>query len=127
MIHLNEKNIFLFDGAGALASAVLTGLLLPLFSDLLGLSVGLLYILAIFPLVYAVFSLSCYFIIKPQRSIFLKSIIFANIFYCWVSGSVVIFSPTITKLGMAILILESIVIFGVVMCERKVLVRHLKP
>ncbi len=45
---LNEKNIFLFDGAGALLSAILTGVLLPLYADLLGLSVGVLYILALF-------------------------------------------------------------------------------
>lgn len=117
---LNEKNIFLFDGVGALLSATLTGVLLPLYADLLGLSVGVLYILALFPLMYALYSFSCYFFAEKQNPVFLKIIMSANLFYCFMSGVVICSSSELTFWGYGFLIAEIIVILAVVALERKI-------
>lgn len=117
---LNEKNIFLFDGAGALLSAILTGVLLPLYADLLGLSVGVLYILALFPLMYAVYSFSCYFFAEKQNPVFLKIIMSANLFYCFVSGVVIFSSSELTFWGHSFFIAEIVVILVVIALERKI-------
>ena len=119
-MRINEKNIFLFDGVGALLSATLTGVLLPLYADLLGLSLGLLYILALFPLMYAVYSFSCYFFVKKKNPVFLKIIMSANLFYCFVSAIVISSSSGLTFWGYGFLIAEIVVILVVVAIERKV-------
>ena len=57
---INEKNIFLFDGIGALLSFIFTGLLLPVFSDSVGIPIFILRYLAFLPLVFTAYSFYCY-------------------------------------------------------------------
>lgn len=117
---LNERSIFLLDGVGALASAILTGIILPVFSHWIGLPLKIIYCLALFPLAYGIFSLSCFWFVKTIKTWMLKTIIIANLFYCLVSSLVIFEFPSLTSLGSLLLIAEIIIIFGVVALETKV-------
>ena len=116
-MQLNQRNIFLFDGIGALLSACFTGLLLPRYSLFLGLSVSLLQALAFVALLYAAFSLTLYFFVNTKKLWMLKTIMFANLFYCLVALLLILFRERITWRGQLVLSLEIFVILLVVLVE----------
>jgi hypothetical protein len=120
MKFLNLKTMFLFDGIGAALSALLTGLILPIFSEYLGLSHSVLYFLAAFPCVYLIYSFCCYFLFVNIRPWMLALIILANLLYCLVSGYFVFFYESTTSWGVLLLSLEMLVIAVVVFIESKV-------
>lgn len=119
-MNLNKRNIFLIDGIGALVSAMFTGLILPLFSQWIGLPAWALYCLAVFPLTYGIYSLSCFWLVKSISPIMLKAITLANLFYCLVSGLVIFIFPEITIWGRLLLAGEILIILGVVAIELRV-------
>lgn len=117
---LNERNIFLIDGCGALLSACITGLIMPLFTDLIGLSKPSLYSLAEFPLIYCLYSFSIYFFAQSIKPFALLLIMIGNLFYCFVSARIAYSTPTITVWGQLFLISEIIIILAVVALEAKI-------
>lgn len=123
-VTLNKKNIFLLDGIGAALSLLFTGLVLPLFSDWTGLTIRTLYFLALFPLAYGVYSLSCYWLVKTLKPWMLLGIILANIFYCIVSGVLIFSYDSLTIWGQAILTIEIMVVLAVVAIELNVYRKH---
>lgn len=120
-MNFNERNVFLFDGVGALLSSVFTGLILPLLFDWTGLTPSFLYSLALLPFIYSLYSLICYKFSKYIRPWMLKTIIMANLFYCLVSIVIIFIFPDITIWGRLLLAAEIVVILGVVVIEVKVL------
>lgn len=116
----NEKNIFLLDGVGAAASAVFTGLLLPRFSLFLGINSSLLKMLALIPTTYAIYSLSCYFLIKKTKPWMLLTIICGNLLYCLISLSLILFRERITWRAQVLLAIEIAVILCVVFLEYRI-------
>jgi len=119
-VRLNLKTIFLLDGIGAAISAVSTGLLLPLFSEELGLSVRTLYMLAVFPLAYGIYSLSCYRFVKETKPWMLMALAVANLVYCLIAVVLILFYEGLTSWGQAVLAIEIAAILGVVAIEVKV-------
>ena len=117
---LNERNIFLLDGFGAVASALFTGLLLPRFSLFLGINSSLLTTLALIPATYAIYSLSCYFIIKNTKPWMLLTIICGNLLYCLISLSLILFRERITWRAQVLLAVEIAIVLGVVFLEYRV-------
>lgn len=120
MLNLNSRYIFLFDGIGAGLSLVFTGVLLPFFSEAIGIPTKLLYTLAVLPLMFMCYSLICYFVIKRIKSWMLRTVIIANLFYCAMAMFVISALPSITVWGQALLAAEVIVIFVVIAIEAKV-------
>lgn len=116
----NQKNIFLFDGLGASFSSILTGLILPRFSVLIGMPIWMLHGLALLPLAYAVYSFSCYLFPRGAKRWMLLAIIFANIFYCLVSGVLIFGLGTLTGWGKILLTAEIFVVLVVVAIELSV-------
>lgn len=116
---LNSKNIFLIDGIGAALSVVGTALIFPIFSDRLGISSQALYLLAVMPFLYMLYSFSIYFFAQKIKPWMFIVIITANIFYCLVSGSLIFFYDSITKLGSVVLSLEIVIILLIVTLELK--------
>ncbi|AHZ84306.1 hypothetical protein Bb109J_c1614 [Bdellovibrio bacteriovorus] len=113
---LNSHNIFLVDAVGALLSLVLTAGILPLLSNWTGLQPNVLYFLAVFPLLYCVFSFVCYKL-TSRRPWMLLAIIFANVLYALVSGTVMLTVQGITTWGYSFLLAEILVLLGVVLIE----------
>lgn len=81
------RSLFLIDGIGALISAFLLGVVLVQFHPLFGMPVNALYILAAFPVGFAVYDAICYWGIKQSFGPFLKGIALINIGYCGLSVS----------------------------------------
>lgn len=122
-MRLTQKNIFLLDGIGAILSACFTGLILTRYSLFLGINVSLLQSLALLPTAYALYSLSCYFLVSKIRPWMLLTVISANLFYCLISAALILFRERITSLGKTLLTAEIIIILLVVFVEIKVLKR----
>lgn len=127
MKFLNERTIFLFDGIGAVLSAVFTALLLPMFSEWTGLQDKLLFNLAVFPVTYALFSLVCYRFVKTTKPWMLMTVMIGNTFYCLLSIQIVATHKTATVWGQIALIAEMIVILAVVTIESKVYRKFPRP
>lgn len=123
---MNERTIFLFDGVGALFSFLISGFILPRFSEVLGLSQDILYTLAAFPVLYLVYSFSCYALVPTIRGWMLLTIIFANLAYCLISGSVLLFHDGIRELGTYLLLTEIMVVLGVIVIEFRVYQKHFR-
>lgn len=117
---LNKKNIFLFDGIGAFLSFVSTGLILPIFSDWVGMQKEFLYFLAVFPLLFCLFSFTCYRLVNEIKRWMLSTIIIANLLYCLVSILTVFVYDGITLWGQAFLIGEILLVMCVVGIEIKI-------
>ncbi len=85
-----NRNIFLIDGMGAFVTALMIGLILPLFD--IGLSNRILYTLAGVALCYGVYSISCYLLKLDVMSNYLKTIIIANLTYCFFTLALVFYN-----------------------------------
>lgn len=79
------RSLFLIDGVGALISAFLLGVVLVRFESVFGMPVQALYILAAFPVGFALYDAICYWGVKRNLSLFLKGIALINIGYCGLS------------------------------------------
>jgi hypothetical protein len=117
---MNDRTIFLLDGIGALLSLTFTGLILPHFSEIVGISKNLIYILAIFPAIYTIYSLTCYFFIKPTKPWMLLTIIFGNLIYCLVSCTLILFHETLTFIGKSLFFGEILIVLAVIALELKI-------
>ena len=118
---LNEKNIFLLDGFGALLTAVFLGVILPIFHQFIGMPISILYFLSSCGLVYAIYSLSCFFFADSNCKIFLQIIITANLCYCLLTALLVgIFWKELTGLAVAYFVIEILIILVVVWIEKKI-------
>lgn len=117
---MNSRTIFLLDGIGALLSLIVTGLILPQFSEVLGLSKNLIYTLAIFPAIFMSYSFTCYAFIKPTKPWMVLTIILANLTYCLISGSLILFHEALTLPGKSLLSGEILVVLAVITLEFKV-------
>lgn len=95
----------------------MTGLILPHFSDALGLPKKMIYGLAVFPAIYMLFSLSCYRFSKEVKSWMLLTIILANLLYCLLTASILGFYDGLSTLAKYLLAAEIMLLIGVVALE----------
>ena len=122
---LQPKTIFLIDGMGALASAVLLGLILTRLETFFGLPKNVLYVLAGIALLLAVYSLSNAFMqqINPSRR--LKLIAVANLLYCLLTVVLLfIFYPQLTIFDVFYFMGELLIILSLASLEMKAAVLH---
>lgn len=117
---LKLENIFLFDGLGATLSFLGTGWIFPTFSKTFGIPQETFYLLALFPLIYCIYSFTCHFLVTQKKTWMLRLIIWANLFYCTFSLSFLLTANELTSMGYALLMGEILIILGVVYIEYKV-------
>lgn len=116
----NPRYIFLMDGLGAILSAVLLALVLPLYVDLLGMPIETLFILSILPVVYAIYSLLCYLMDPFQWKFYLRVIAIANFLYCLVTMVYLVLNLEQTTIfGELYFVLEMIVVASLATFELK--------
>ena len=121
---LDQKNIFLFDGIGAVLSFSLMFFLIAQFESFFGLPQKSAYFLAIFPVFYMIYSFYNHFRPSKYWRPNLKLIIIANILYCFISIGVFMYDvDLLSQYGIVYFILEVLVIIGVVVLELGVLKR----
>ena len=117
---IKPKQLFLIDGLGAFVSAFLLGIILVNFESFFGMPREVLYPLAIIPCVFAVYSFFCFFRIPEKWRSFLKIIAIANLLYCCLTMSLVIyFYSELTVLGLLYFVLELAIILFLVFIELK--------
>jgi hypothetical protein len=108
---LNVKTIFLIDSMGALLSATMLGLVLPMFEDEFGMPSNVLYVLSGLASLLFAYSFTC-FVIKPSSpTAALKIIAVANMCYCVLSIALIIYYyRQLTVLGLTYFILEKMIV-----------------
>ncbi|MEP1095400.1 MAG: hypothetical protein ABJG78_09840 [Cyclobacteriaceae bacterium] len=117
----NPKVLFLLDGVGAFLSAILLGVVLVQFESVFGMPKPTLYFLALFPCIFLLYDLWCYFQIKRNGGIYIKVIAIANLLYCCLSiGLVVYHFQQLTQLGLIYFLLEFVIILFLVRIELKI-------
>jgi len=119
---LNQKNIFLFDGIGAIASAIGMGIILPMLQSWVGMPLNVLFSLAFYAVCCMTYSLLCYRFADHANSNWLKGILAANLLYCCVSGWLMFkFFDVLTLPGMIYFVGEKLVVLAVFWLELNVL------
>lgn len=116
----NPRTIFLIDGIGAIVSAIMLGIILPMLQDIIGMPTEVLYYLASAAVMFALYSLTCAVVVPTKWPTFLKIIAIVNLTYCIVSvGLVYYYFPQLTKLGIAYFTIEKLIVIYIVMMELK--------
>lgn len=116
----NPKNIFLLDGCGALVTTLLIFFVLRTFNDFFGLPSSTLEYLAALALVFSIYSLCCFFLVKRNWKPFLKIICMANIFYCLLTIGILFYHyQNISIYGITYFLGEIAIIAGIVFLETK--------
>jgi hypothetical protein len=124
---IDDRNIFLLDGAGAVLSATSTGLLLPFFYPWTGIPMSVSRSLAWLGLAFAIYSFSCFWFVKKTRPAMLLAIIGANSSYCVLSIVTAFTVSQITFWGKSYFLAEALLVFGVVVLETRVYRRSFRP
>ena len=110
--------IFLIDGLGAIVSALLLFLILGNFEFFFGMRKSVIDKLAILPIAFSIYSLSCYFINAKNWRVLLKIIAVANILYCCLSFGLVINQyEHITIYGILYFLIEKMIVITLALIE----------
>jgi len=118
--NISYRKVFLIDGIGAVITTLLLGLVLAQLESLFGMPVNILYLLAGIAATFAIYSISCYWLLKNNWSVFLKGIALANITYCLLTTALVAyFHHSLTWLGIAYFVGEIIIVLSLVQIELK--------
>ncbi len=121
---LNKKNIFILDAVGALISAACLGIVLPMMQNWVGLPVTTLYFLSMFPMLFAVYSLSCFYYVDHANPKWLNIISTLNTLYCILTFSILCFHwNDVQNFGALYFISEIIIVLWVVAVERKIIIQ----
>lgn len=116
----SPKTLFLIDCLGALLSAFLVGIILTRFESDFGLPRKAAFYLSIIPCVYAIYSFMGFLLIKENWKPYLRIIALANLLYCCLTISLVIyFYQHLTALGLLYFVGEVVVIVGLAFVELK--------
>jgi len=126
-MNFTPRQLFLFDGLGALLSAFLLGVVLVKWEHLIGMPRPTLYFLAFLPCLFAVYDFFCYFKINKGLAPYLKYIAYANLSYCLISLVLATqHYEQLTKLGWFYFISEIIIVVSLAIFELKTATSSLK-
>ena len=124
-IGIDGRSIFLLDGVGAVVSVLLLGVVLPALQPWIGMPLRVLHLLALIPILYAVYSLCCYWLVDHRNPRWLLAIMAANTLYCVLTAILVtVHVGEMTRLGIVYFVADALVIAGVVAFEGVILRRH---
>lgn len=116
----NPRKVFLIDSIGAIVSAVSLGVILVQFKIYFGMPIDVLYILALIPCFFAIYSFFCYWKFPESWRLFMIAIAISNLLYCFLSMILVYqFHGQLTTLGFVYFLLEFVIVIGVVSIELK--------
>lgn len=125
--NITVKQIFLIDSLGAVLTAVLLSQVLVRLVPFFGMPESILYLLAGIAACFALYSFTCYLLVKDNWRPFLLGIAIANTLYCMVTFSLVVYLfNSMTALGIAYFIGEIILVLGLVALELKIYARSSK-
>ncbi len=115
---IKPSKLFLVDSLGALLTGFLVGTVLLKHVDVFGMPVKPLTILSIIAFSYAIYSICCYFFLDKNWRPYLKFIAFANLLYCCLTITFIIyFFSSVTNTGLIYFSAELIIIVCLVIIE----------
>ncbi|MFS4494188.1 hypothetical protein [Maribacter sp. 2308TA10-17] len=115
---VSPKKLFLIDATGALISAFFLGVILRRYESTFGMQSDILLFLALLPILFAAYDYYCYFFLKTNWRSYLKGIAIANLIYCCITITLVVFHyQSLTILGLSYFLLELLVIAIIVGAE----------
>ena len=118
---MNNRNIFLWDGVGALLSAISLGLILPWLHTWIGLPVHVLQRLAGLALLYCIYDFCCLRWSNHQNPMWLWGIILANLSHCILSlACLVIYADQVTLWGIMYFVFETLIVLWIVYYEIRI-------
>lgn len=107
----NPRKLFLIDGIGAIISSIMLGIVLVKLKGVVGIPASTLYILALFPVLFALYDFYCYRFERKSLGTLLYVIGGINLLYCYLSAGFGFYHiETITWLGSSYLILEILIV-----------------
>lgn len=110
---------FLIDSVGALVSAIMLSVVLPMFIDKIGMPEKVLILLGGIAWVFAVYS--GYGYLSGRNGEFLRAIAIANLVYCGLTAALVCYwYLQLTQLGLAYFIIEMCIVVCLAIWEWKV-------
>jgi len=120
-MNVNESSIFLLDGAGALLSVFLLGVMLPALQHWIGMPSYIFYYLATWAFGCLVYDLACFRFANHRDPKWLRGIMAANVLYCLLTVVLlVIHFKEMTSWGITYFLAEIPVILGLVFFERNI-------
>jgi hypothetical protein len=121
LVHQPQK-LFLVDSAGALITACCLFIVLRTFHEYFGMPPDVLIYLSVIAVIFSLYSLVCFFLFPRNWRPWLRAISVANLLYCGVTLTLVIYYyPGLTIWGLAYFLAEIILVCALVYVERKVL------
>lgn len=120
LANMDFRQLFLIDGIGAMVTAVLLSQVLARFESVFGMPSTILYALASLAVGFAVYSFTCYWLLKKNWKPYLKGIAIANMIYSLTTlGLIVYLNESLTYLGLIYFIGEIIIILFLASWEFK--------
>ena len=121
---ISPKTLFLIDGAGALLTALLVGIVLPRLTEV-GIPNGNLHLLSVAGLGLAFYSFSCHFWARNQASIALAFVAWANTAYCIITIALMyFFAQSLSALAWVYFVGELAIVGALVYVEFKTAQAH---
>ncbi|MBY0314761.1 MAG: hypothetical protein K2Q26_04540 [Bdellovibrionales bacterium] len=120
LYNISPRSLMLMDATGAFVSMVISGLVLPQFSSLLGIDPWILWKLAGAAFAFLIYDLVIYFAFNVVRPWMVKTMMALNLSYCLLSALLVLFLPGLSPYGIAALLIEIAVVIAVVAFEYRI-------
>lgn len=117
-LRADPRRAFVIDGVGALVSAIALGLVFPSFAGQLGTTRPALSVLAVLPVVFALYDVACV-LLRPSRwQIALRVIAVANASYPPISIAVLLWDGVaLTALGEAYFAIEIAIVWTLALLQ----------
>lgn len=117
-IRIHPKVMLLIDGIGALMTVFFLAVVLRTFNHCFGMPDNILLLLAAIAFLFCIYSFSCVLFIRQHWTTFLKGISIANLLYCSLTFSLMIyFWQSLTLLGILYFLAEMAIICALVYVE----------
>ena len=124
---LSSRQLFLIDGIGALASAILLGVVLVGIQDRIGVPTQTLLGLSGMATAFFIYSSVCYWWVRKSLAPFLKAIAICNVVYCLITlGVLVVWMNQLKMLTYVYFISEILIILALVFVELSVANKEIK-
>lgn len=121
LVEKDPKKLFLIDGLGAMLSAVLLGVVLVKLERVFGIPPATLYLLAAFPILFAIYDLFSYRQENDKTGPLLRGIAIMNLLYCCLSIGLALYHiETVTAWGWAYIITEISIIITLAVIELRI-------
>ena len=123
--NLNPIRLFLIDSLGALLTAFFLFVILRTCNEYFGMPEPILVCLAAIAMVFCLYSLSCFLLLKSNWQVYLRIISIANLLYCCLTLTLVFYYlQELTFLGIAYFFIEILLVCVLVYVELRTISQH---